>query len=214
MEEFNNIINNFVDQEVNLHGKLSEDMKVIIRTVCFCVLEAEDEILELTKQLIIGDRKRVKEALLQCTPYIGSIKVRKAMKLFDFEDECTKKSIEQRFKEGKEKRSEIFGFEATNKNIDNALEDLKHIQHYLCSYCFGDFYTREGLNLKERELLTFCILSSLGGCESQLKSHVKGNLNVGNTRDDLIDAITVCLPYIGFPKTLNAISCINEITLK
>jgi 4-carboxymuconolactone decarboxylase len=92
-----------------------------------------------------------------------------------------------------------------------APEELKHIQDYLSAYCFGDFYTRGTVDLKTRELLTFCCLATLGGCESQLKSHIAGNLNVGNGRDILLSAITWCVPYIGFPRTLNTISCINEI---
>ncbi|WP_242941019.1 carboxymuconolactone decarboxylase family protein [[Clostridium] fimetarium] len=70
------------------------------------------------------------------------------------------------------------------------------------------------MNLKTRELLTFCCISTLGGCESQLKSHIVGNLNVGNDRDTLLSAITWCIPYIGFPRTLNAVNCINEIAKK
>ena len=80
--------------------------------------------------------------------------------------------------------------------------------------CFGDFYTRGTLDIKTREILTLCIISSLGGCESQVKSHVQANLNVGNDKETLIGAVTQCMPYIGFPRTLNAISCINEITAK
>jgi 4-carboxymuconolactone decarboxylase len=87
----------------------------------------------------------------------------------------------------------------------------KHIQDYLSAFCFGDFYTRGALDLKSRELLTLCIISALGGCESQLKSHVLGNKNVGNDKETLISAITHCLPYIGFPRTLNALACVNEI---
>jgi 4-carboxymuconolactone decarboxylase len=77
--------------------------------------------------------------------------------------------------------------------------------------CFGDFYTRSGLDLKTRELLTFCIISALGGCENQLRAHVQGNLNVGNDKELLLNTITQCMPYIGFPRTLNAINCINEV---
>ena len=74
----------------------------------------------------------------------------------------------------------------------------------LSAFCFGDVYTRKGLDLRTREILTFCIISSLGGCESQIKSHVQGNVNVGNTKENLIDALTCCLPYIGFPRTERA----------
>jgi 4-carboxymuconolactone decarboxylase len=60
-------------------------------------------------------------------------------------------------------------------------------------------------------LLTLCILSTLGGCENQLKSHVRGNLKAGNDKLAMISAITQCLPYSGFPRTFNALNCINEI---
>lgn len=104
----------------------------------------------------------------------------------------------------------------TLDNINNmraaAPEELKHIQDYLSAYCFGDFYTRGTLDLKMRELITFCAICCLGGCEPQAKSHAGANISVGNTREMLIDAVTQCLPFIGFPRTLNAISCINEVT--
>ena len=93
-----------------------------------------------------------------------------------------------------------------------APSELKHIQDYLSAYCFGDFYTRKTLDLKMRELITLCAICTLGGCEPQAKAHVAANLNVGNTREILIEAITTCLPFIGFPRTLNAISCIDAVT--
>jgi 4-carboxymuconolactone decarboxylase len=77
-------------------------------------------------------------------------------------------------------------------------------------YCFGDFYTRDGLDDPQRELITFVFIATLGGCENQLRGHTQGNLSVGNTKEKLISAITVILPYIGFPRSLNALSIINE----
>ncbi|NIK69950.1 carboxymuconolactone decarboxylase family protein [Paenibacillus sp. BK720] len=105
---------------------------------------------------------------------------------------------------------EIFG-EVIRQNREKAPANQIHIQDFLSSFCFGDFYTRGGLDLKTRELLTLCILSALGGADSQVKAHVWGNLNVGNKKDTLIAAITHCLPYMGFPRTLNALQCVNEI---
>ena len=72
-------------------------------------------------------------------------------------------------------------------------------------------YTREGLNDIQRELITFTFITTLGGCENQLRGHIQGNLSVGNDKEKLISAITVMLPYIGFPRSLNAISIVNEI---
>ncbi|MNR51396.1 Carboxymuconolactone decarboxylase family protein [compost metagenome] len=65
--------------------------------------------------------------------------------------------------------------------------------------------------MKTRELLTLCVLGALGGAESQVKAHVRGNLNVGNDKETMISAITHCLPYMGFPRTLNTLSCVNEV---
>lgn len=89
-----------------------------------------------------------------------------------------------------------------------APEELRHIQDYLSAYCFGDFYTRGALDLKTRELITFCAICCLGGCEPQARAHAGANLRVGNTRQTPIDALTQCLPFIGFPRTLNGLACI------
>ena len=105
-------------------------------------------------------------------------------------------------------------FNSFGAGHDHAPKELKHIQNYLSEYCFGDFYTRNGLDLPTRELITMVMLATLGGCENQLRAHVGANLTVGNNRDTLIETITQCQPYIGFPRTLNAIAIINEITKK
>ena len=60
--------------------------------------------------------------------------------------------------------------------------------------------------------LTFAMLASLGGCDPQVKGHVAANLNVGNGRQVLINVITALLPFIGYPRTLNALDAVNEMT--
>ena len=76
--------------------------------------------------------------------------------------------------------------------------------------CFGDYVSRGGLDAKVRELLTFSMLLTLGGCEPQLRGHIQGNLNVGNDKRTLLAVVTQLLPYTGYPRTLNAIACLNE----
>ena len=93
----------------------------------------------------------------------------------------------------------------------NAAPNQKHIQNFLSANCFGDFYTRKGLDLKTRELLTFIMLISLGGAEPQAIAHANANIKMGNSKDMLLEAVTQCLPYIGYPRTLNAITIINNI---
>lgn len=85
-----------------------------------------------------------------------------------------------------------------------------HINRWLADNCFGDYYTRTGLDLKQREMITFCFLAAQGGCEPQLIAHAKGNMNLGNDRAFLIKVVSQCLPYIGYPRSLNAVSCISR----
>jgi 4-carboxymuconolactone decarboxylase len=62
-------------------------------------------------------------------------------------------------------------------------------------------------------MVTLSFLVAMGGTESQIKGHITGNVNVGNDRQILIDLMTQLLSYVGYPRTLNALNCLNEITL-
>lgn len=82
-----------------------------------------------------------------------------------------------------------------------------HIKRCLAANCFGDYYTRTGLPLAQREMITFCLLAVQGGCEPQLTDH---DMNMGNDRNFLIQVASQCLPYIGYPRSLNAVACVNK----
>lgn len=113
-------------------------------------------------------------------------------------------TMENRLEKGMAAQAEIFGEqmkEAWKKG---------HINRWLADNCFGDYYTRTGLNLKQREMITFCFLMAQGGCEPQLIAHAKGNMNLGNDKDFLVRVVSQCLPYIGYPRSLNAINCIQK----
>lgn len=118
-------------------------------------------------------------------------------------------SPETRFEKGLAVQKAIFG-ERIDAMRAAAPENQKHMQDYLSANCFGDYVSRGGLDAKVRELLTFSMLLTLGGCESQLRSHIQGNLNVGNDKRTLLAVVTQLLPYAGYPRTLNAIACLNE----
>lgn len=114
-------------------------------------------------------------------------------------------TLENRLEKGAETQAAIFGEqmrEAWKKSTVN---------RWLAANCFGDYYTRTGLTLAQRELITFCILAAQGGCEPQLMAHIAGNLRLGNTKLFLRKAVLQCLPYIGYPRSLNAIDCIDKV---
>lgn len=163
----------------------------------------------------------VKEIVYQAVPYAGMGTV------FDFihatndvfrnrgialplEEQSTT-TVQTRHAEGLAIQQRFFGGRI-DVMIAQSPKDQLHIQHFLSANCFGDWYTRKGLDLKTRELLTFAMLAALGGCEPQLSGHVAGNLAIGNDRQVLIGTLTQLLPFIGYPRTLNALRVVNEAT--
>lgn len=122
-------------------------------------------------------------------------------------------TIENRLEKGIQAQVDIFG-EVMRDFYKSGAEESKHINYWLASNCFGDYYTRNGLDHKQRELITFCFLASQGGCEPQLKSHVAANIRVGNDKSFLISVISQCLPFIGYPRSLNALRCVEDVTTK
>ncbi len=113
-------------------------------------------------------------------------------------------TMENRLEKGAQAQADIFG-----EHMKEAWK-TGHINRWLAANCFGDYYTRGGLNLKQREMITFCFLAAQGGCEPQLTAHAKGNMNLGNDKDFLIRVISQCLPYIGYLRSLNAVNCVNR----
>lgn len=110
---------------------------------------------------------------------------------------------------GTQAQVDIFG-DRMKDFYKSGAENRRHINLWLAANCFGDYYTRKGLNLREREMITFCFLAAQGGCEAQLNSHIEGNIRVGNDSEFLIKVISQCMPYIGYPRTLNALKCLEN----
>ncbi len=116
---------------------------------------------------------------------------------------------EQRREAGNRVQVEAFG-EGLRNSWEHGPEEKRHINSWLASNCFGDYYTRTGLSLPQREMITFCFLAAQGGCEPQLTAHARANMTVGNDRLFLIQVVSRCLPYIGYPRSLNALNCIEN----
>ena len=156
----------------------------------------------------------VKECVYQATDYLGYGRVLPFLKVTnDVFDEIGIKqplppqsttTTESRLEKGVAAQVAIFG------NSMNEAWKKGHINRWLAENCFGDYYTRGGLELKEREMITFCFLMAQGGCEPQLTAHAKGNMNLGNNAAFLTRVVSQCLPYIGYPRSLNALSCIQK----
>ena len=118
-------------------------------------------------------------------------------------------TMETRLEAGNQAQVDIFG-EGMRNFQNSGPEESRHINRWLADNCFGDYYTRKGLDYRQREMITFCFLAAQGGCEPQLTSHAAGNMKIGNDKAFLIQVISQCLPYIGYPRSLNALRCVNE----
>ena len=95
---------------------------------------------------------------------------------------------------------------------DRGNPDYPHIAQWLVKNCFGDYYTRGGLTIGEREMCTFCFIAAQGGCEAQLRGHTAANVQCGNDREFLIKVVSNNVPFIGYPRSLNALAVIEEVT--
>lgn len=161
----------------------------------------------------------VKEVIYQAAAYLGAGRM---LPFLDIANEIlTARGVQlplagqattdagTRLEAGNQAQVEIFG-EGMRGFQNSGPAESRHINRWLAANCFGDYYTRTGLDYRQRELITFCFLAAQGGCEPQLVSHAAGNMRVGNDRAFLIRVVSQCLPYIGYPRSLNALRCVNE----
>jgi len=217
------LFDNWAFDEVLKDGVLDTRTRLMVQLAAMIACQTINEYrIMLGAALHVGVTPvEAKEVVYQAVPYVGMAKV------FDFlhvtNEVLRSRGVElplpgqsttnpaTRFEKGRAVQRQILG-DRIDQMYAQSSEDELHIQKHLSANCFGDYYTRLGLDLKTRELLTFAMLASLGGCEPQLLGHVAANLSVGNDRRVLLGTITQLLPFIGYPRTLNAIRVINEGT--
>jgi 4-carboxymuconolactone decarboxylase len=218
------VFDNFAFDEVISYGNLDTRTRVMMILASTIASQALSEYkVMLGGALNVGVTPvEIKEILYQSVPYVGIAKVLDFIHATNeilqsrginlpLERQSTT-TPETRYEKGLEVQKEIFG-ETIDKMYEESPEDQIHIQKYLSANCFGDYYTRNGLDIKTRELLTLAMLISLGGTEPQVKGHIQGNINAGNDKKTLLSMITQLLPYVGYPRTLNAIKCLNEVII-
>jgi 4-carboxymuconolactone decarboxylase len=216
------VFDNFAFDEVLQYGNLDTRTRlmVILASMIACQALGEYKVM-LGGALNVGVTPiEVKEIVYQTVPYVGMAKV------YDFihatneilesrgiqlplEGQSTS-TPETRFEKGYAAQKAIVGERLEKMYADSPANQI-HIQKYLSANCFGDYVARAGIDIQTRELLTFSMLLALGGCEPQLKGHIQANLTVGNDKERLLSVVTQLLPYVGYPRTLNAIRCLNEV---
>lgn len=216
------VFDNFAFDDVLQYGGLDAKTRTMITAASNIAVGALSEYkMMIRAALNVGVTPiEIKEVLYQAVPYVGIARV------LDFihatNDELAARGVklplesqsttnrENRMEKGLAVQKEIFG-DKIDKMYQSSPKNQRHIQEYLSANCFGDYVARTGLDSKMRELLTFSMLISLGGCESQVKGHIQGNVAVGNDKETLLAAVTQLIPYIGYPRALNALACLNDV---
>ena len=221
--ELIDIFDNFAFDEVLAQSSLDARTRLMVQLASMIASQALREYRAMAgAALTVGvSPVEIKEIVYQTVPYVGMTKV------YDFLHATnallaergiavplagqSTTTPETRAEKGLAVQKEIVGEEGLQRLLQSAPEDEQHIYRFLSANCFGDHVSRSGLDLATRELLTFSMLISLGGCDPQAKGHVAANLRVGNSRATLIDVVTQLLPFLGYPRSLNALRAVDEI---
>ena len=115
-----------------------------------------------------------------------------------------------RYERGLEKLKEIDG-EIGERVVASLADIAPDFACYLIEFPFGDIYSRPGLNLKSREIAVVAALTAMGNAAPQLKVHIQGALNVGVSREEVIETIIQMAVYAGFPAALNGLFAAREV---
>ena len=224
--ELMNILQRFIFGEVFYIGNLDDKTRELITITALTTNQTLPQLKVHTHAALnIGVTPvQIREVVYQAAPFIGYPKVLNALDTINSVFRSRGISLplanegtvaeNERYEKGKEKQHPLYGdgMKQNMKDLPGGLGDV--IPRMLTESCFGDFYTRGGLDIKTRELMIFCALASLGGTERQMGSHAIGNIKAGNSKETLISAMVQCYPYIGFPRIANAIYAIRDAKIE
>lgn len=223
--EFMEILQRLIFGEVFDIGELNHRDRELITVVSLTTMQTLPQLkAHINAALNVGNTPlQVRESIYLAAPFIGFPRTLNAVGVFNdvmkergiglpLENSATI-SEENRFEKGLELQRKLYGDE-----VRQAMQTLPEpyqteIPDMLTKFCFSDFYTRKGLTLQQKELLSLVILTTLGA-EKQIPAHIVGNLKAGNDRNRLLAAMVQTIPYIGLPNALTTINLIKETKLE
>lgn len=218
-KELRAVMDNFMQNEVPAATPLVEKREVeLIRLVSLVTQQSgallQEEVATALAQGLAPEE--ILEAIYQCAPYTGFPRTVDAVEIargvfkaknVKVDENRATVTAQSRLEAGADAQGTLFG-QTFRDMAKNGKSGMPTINYFLASNCFGDYYTRKGLDLNTRELLTMAILVNLG-TEPQLKAHIGANLKI-RTAEYVEQAIYNCLPYCGYPRTLNALRLLKE----
>ena len=220
--EFMAILQKFIFGEVFAVGELDLKTRELITCTVLSVMQTLPQLKShAAAALRVGVTPiELREAVYQCAPFIGFPKTLNAIAVINevFKENEIVLPLEvqgttteaNRYEKGLAIQKPLYGDEISLNLADVPGEMGENVSKFLTEYCFGDIYTRRGLDVQQRELLIYCILTTLEA-DSQLASHALGNIKLGTSKETLTTAVIQCLPYIGFPPAMKALNAIKNV---
>ena len=221
--EMMDILQKFIFGDVFQTGDLTLKQREMITCITLATMQTLPQLkAHAGAALNVGvTPEELREVMYLTAPFIGFPKMLNAVATVNevFKERGISLPLEKQGKVTEETRHEA-GKAIQDKHYPGGIASVmegvpgdmgKDVERFLTDYFFGDIYSRGALDLQTRELLGYCVLTTLEA-ESQLHSHYHGNINAGNSPETLTAAVIQCLPYIGFPAAIKALRIIKEET--
>ncbi len=221
--ELMRILRGFIFGDVFDTGVLDDQTRELITVTVLACLQTLPQLTSHTgAALNVGvEPVAIREAVYQLAPFIGFPRTLNAVATINdvfqargiplpLPEQGTVTDAE-RLTNGLAVQEPLYGNEVKDNLAALPAPFNTALPRFLTEFCFGDFYTRDGLTLAQRELLVLCALATIGDTAAQLGPHGRACLQTGNTLTEVIAALVHCFPYIGFPRAVAAIRAVKDL---
>jgi 4-carboxymuconolactone decarboxylase len=221
--ELMEILRRFIFGDVFDTGVLDDQSRELITVTVLACLQTLPQLKSHTAAALrVGVKPiQIREAIYQLAPFIGFpctlnavATVNDVFRAHEIElplpDQGTVSDAD-RYSQGFAEQSPLYGNEIKDNLADLPQPFDELLPRFLTEFCFGDFYTRGGLSLAQRELLVLCALAAIGDTAAQLGPHGRACIQVGNSKTAVVAALVHCFPYIGFPRAVAAVRAVKNL---
>ena len=221
--EFMQILQRYIFGDLSYTGSLDNRMRELVTITVLATIQALPQLkAHLAACLNVGCTPvEIREVLYQCAPFIGFPRTLNAISAMNevFQQQGIALPLpkqgtvtdQDRYEKGLAIQAPVYGTEIRDRYTWLPEPFDQAVPRFLTEFGFGDFNTRAGLDQKTRELLTVIILASLGGAETQVKSHVYGALQTGSTKEEVVCALVHAGAYMGIPRLFNALNACKDL---
>ena len=219
--EFMEILQRNIFGDVFYTGNLNNRERELITVAALATMQTLPQLkAHVGAALNVGNSPlTIRETIYQCAPFIGFPRTLNAIGVFNevVQERNIKLPLENagtttdadRQEKGRADQVNLYGNEVKKAMASLPGEYKDIVPDTLTDFCFGDFYTRRGLTIRQRELLSLVVLTALGA-EKQLKAHVVGALKAGNDKETLLAAMVQAVPYVGLANAMTTVNLIKE----